>query len=236
MDEQTRVNRISIREKRRWIQPPLAPVERVETSAQLSELPKRKSGWQAFLQPENLSRNLAVVGCLALVVLALNQSKTEDNVSVFSALKGEMTATWDEDIGKLSFVSELLPPEIREVWNPSPVTEIMSPMQGDIVHTWSRQEPYLELASNVRDVRAASDGEVMSIAHGLDEEKIIRIRHHDGHETLYGNLQATFVEIGDPVRTGDIIGNLLPEKPVTFELKINGRSVDPVPCMAELSE
>ena len=149
MDEQTRVNRISVREKRRWIQPPLAPAERVETSAQLSELPKRKRGWQAFLQPENLSRNLAVVGCLALVVLALNQSKTEDNVSVFSALKDEMTVTWDEDIGKLSFVSELLPPEIREVWNPSPVTEIMSPMQGDIVHTWSREEPYLELASNV---------------------------------------------------------------------------------------
>lgn len=236
MEEQTRVNQIKVRQPRGWIQPPLPSEEPPQTSAHLTELPTPEKGWRAFLNPENLTKNLAVVGCFALVVLAVNHSGSQENVSVFSALKSEMTATWDEDIGKLSFVSELLPPEIREVWNPSPAVTVMAPVNGQVVHAWSVEEPYLEMACHVTDIRAAGDGEVMSIAHGLEEERIVRIRHTDGSETLYGNLQNTFVEVGSLVRSGDIIGSLLPEEPLAFELRVDGRSIDPVPCMAALQE
>ncbi|MBE5794131.1 MAG: M23 family metallopeptidase [Clostridiales bacterium] len=233
LDEQTRVNQIQIRQRRRWIQPPIASDETVQTSARLEELPAPDKGWRVLLKPENLTRNFAVVGCLALMVLAINHSGREENISVFSALKSEMTATWDNDIGKLSFVSELLPPEIREVWNPSPAANVMAPVSGQVVHAWSLQEPYLEFQCSMTDVCSSGAGEVMSIAHGLNEERIIRIRHTDGSETLYGNLKECFVDVGSIVNGGDIIGSLLPGYPLAFELRVDGRSVDPVPCMAQ---
>lgn len=236
MEEQTRVNQMEVRQRRRWIQPPLPQETPVQTSAQLTELPKPVRGWRALIQPENLGKNLAVVGCLALVILAINHGGSEENVSVFSALQSDMAATWDEDVGKLSFVSDLLPPEIREVWNPTPAVSVMAPVNGSVVHAWSAQEPYLEMECSVSDIRAAGDGEVMSVAHGLEEERIIRIRHTDGTETLYGNLQTAFVEAGSVVQQGEIIGALLPDKPLAFELRLNGRSIDPVPCMTELSQ
>ncbi|MBR2924021.1 MAG: M23 family metallopeptidase [Clostridia bacterium] len=236
MDEQTRVNQIQVRQQRKWIQPPMPQENAFQTSAELIDLPVREKGLKRLFQPENLSRNLALVGCLALVVLALQQTGSEKSVSVFSTLRDEMTATWDQDVGKLSFVSDLLPAEIQAVWNPAAGIAVQTPVNGQVVHTWSVQEPYLEMSTTVTDVRSAGDGEVMSIAHGLDEERIIRIRHTDGSEALYGNLQSAHVEVGSVVESGEIIASLLPDKPLAFELRVNGQSVDPVPCMSDWTE
>lgn len=236
MDEQTRVNQIQVRQQRKWIQPPMPQENAFQTSAELIDLPVREKGLKRLFQPENLSRNLALVGCLALVVLALQQTGSEKSVSVFSTLRDEMTATWDQDVGKLSFVSDLLPAEIQAVWNPAAGIAVQTPVNGQVVHTWSVQEPYLEMSTTVTDVRSAGDGEVMSIAHGLDEERIIRIRHTDGSEALYGNLQSAHVEVGSVVESGEIIASLLPNKPLAFELRVNGQSVDPVPCMSDWTE
>ena len=236
MEEQTRVNQIQVRQQRRWIQPPLPQENALQTSAALTELPPRSKGIKNWMQPEQLSKNLALVGCVALVVLALGQTGSERSVSVFSTLRDEMAATWDQDIGKLSFVSDLLPAEIQAVWNPMANISVQSPVNGQVIHTWSVQEPYLEMSATMTDVHSASDGEVMSIAHGLEEERIIRIRHADGSEALYGNLDAAYVEPGSIVKSGDVIASLLPGKPLAFELRVDGRSVDPVPCMAEWTE
>lgn len=236
MEEQTRVNQIQVRQQRKWIQPPMPQENTYQTSAMMTELPMRAKGLKRLFQPENLSRNLALVGCLALVVVALQQTGGEKSVSVFSALRDEMTATWDQDVGKLSFVSDLLPAEIQAVWNPAAGIAVQAPVNGQVVHTWSVQEPYLEMSTVVTDVRSAGDGEVMSIAHGLDEERIIRIRHTDGSEALYGNLQTAYVELGSVVESGEIIASLLPHKPLSFELRVNGQSVDPVPCMSAWTE
>ena len=67
----------------------------------------------------------------------------------------------------------------------------------------------------------------MSLAHGPGEERILRIRHENGVETLYGNLKECFVEAGSMVESGQVIATLLPDTPLAFELRINGRSVDP---------
>ena len=96
----------------------------------------------------------------------------------------------------------------------------------------ARREKIRELLqlSNVGsmdDIRAAADGEVMSIAHGPDEERIIRVRHDDGTEALYGNLQHCYVEAGQRVYAGEIIASLIGDQPLAFELRVDGRSVDP---------
>jgi len=143
---------------------------------------------------------------------------------------------WDENVGRLSFVSDLLPAEIRAVWSEVPAVQVMAPITGETLHAWSEQEPYLELQGAVSDVRAAAAGEVMSIAHGLEEERIVRIRHADDSETLYGNLETCFVEVGDWVETGEIFAALIPGEPLAFELRVDGRSIDPQNQMVALTE
>ena len=98
------------------------------------------------------------------------------------------------------------------------------------------QEPYLELSCNTTDVRAAADGEIMSIAHGMDEERIVRIRHEGGLETLYGNLASCAHEVGDRVYAGDAFATVLEGAPLAFELRRDGRSIDPTGLMLPLTE
>ena len=76
----------------------------------------------------------------------------------------------------------------------------------------------------------------MSVAHGMEEERILRLRHDDGTETIYGNLQSCCVEVGDRVYAGEIIGTLLEDQPLAFEVRINGRSVDPTRGLKPLTE
>lgn len=236
LEQETCVKQIQLRERRKRLQPPVQVVPPA-TTAQFMELPKRPGGIRAFFAPEQLLRNLALVGCLSLVVLAVQRmGEGQRSISVFSALEDQLTAAWEEDIGKLSFVSELLPPEIREVWNPGSAISVVAPVVGDTVHAWSVQEPYLEIASSVTDVRAAAPGEVMSIAHGLGEERILRLRHPDDTETLYGNLKDCLAQVGDTVESGEVIATLLPGKPLAFELRVDGRPVDPSAGMLQPEE
>lgn len=201
------------------------------------ELPRREKGWNVwFLHADLLVRNLAVVGVLLLTAIALRSNPSPQAQSVFSALQEGAGMEWDESVGKLSFVNILLPEALQEVWNPQQDLMVYSPLNGETLHDWTKKEPYITVMGNTDEIRAAADGEVMSIAHGLNEEQIIRVRHPDDTEALYGNLSACYVSEGQHIYAGDVIGALLPEQPLAFELRVNGRSVDPSGKMRPFEE
>jgi len=202
----------------------------------VEELKPRKPWLQNLFQLDQLGRNLVVTGCLFLVVVAVRNAGTPESMSVFNALRTSAGMEWDESVGKLSFVNSVLPPSVQAVWNSEPDIAVFSPMKGEVVHAWSRQEPFVMIESKVRDVRAAADGEVMSIAHGLDEEKIVRIRHDDESESIYGNLGQCYLQAGDRVYAGDVFAALLADKPLAFELRVGGRSIDPVNRWQQMQE
>ena len=218
MNQQTQVKCVKVKSR----------AERLLNEAvQVTELPERKNSFGTyFLQLDRLVRNLAVVGGLVLVLIAVRNSTLPQAQSVFGMLQDSAGMQWDESVGKLTFVNSILPKGIREVWNESPALNVFAPVNGEIVHAWSQSEPYLLLEGTISDVRASADGEVMSVAHGMDEELILRLRHQDGTESIYGNLKNCWVEIGASVSAGDIIGTLLDEKPLAFEVRVDGRSVD----------
>lgn len=210
-----------VRSRAARLQEPVALSNRVE------ELPPQRSFGETFLKADRFVRDLMVVGCLFLVVAAVRNVSTPENQSVFSAIQASAGMEWDESVGKLSFVNAIFPSGIRAVWNENADVAVLSPVLGEVVHAWSQAEPYVMLQTSLRDVRASADGEVMSIAHGMDEEKIVRIRHDDQTETLYGNLEACYAEVGDRVYAGDVFAELLDGMPLAFELRIDGRSVNP---------
>lgn len=218
MNQQTQVKSVKVKSRAERL---------LFDTVQVIELPERKKGFgRWFLQFDSLVRNLAVVGGLVLVMIAIRNSSLPQAQSVFSAIQDSAGIQWDESVGKLSFVSSILPEEIREVWNETPVQSVFAPVSGNVVHAWSPEEPYLLLDGVTRDVRASESGEIMSIAHGMNEERIIRLRHTDGTESIYGNLEQCSVDAGTQVSAGDIIGRLIDQKPLAFEVRVNGRSVD----------
>ena len=219
MDQRTKVR--SIQTKTR--------VQRLlEEAPQLTQLPPKEKNWGTkFLQLDQLVRNLAVIGGLVLVLVAVRNSAAPEAQSVFDAIQQSMGMEWDESLGKLSFVSNLLPEEIQEVWSETQTVELPIPLNGIVVHTWSSGEPYLLIDSEETVVTASADGEVLAIAHGPDEERIVRIRHEDGTEAIYGNLTDCAIEQGEWIEAGETVGTLSADQPLAFEVRLNGRSVEP---------
>lgn len=220
MDKQTQVRNVKVRQRASRLESPLFHLTQAE------ELPPEKSWFSSLMQFDQLARNLAVVGVLLVMVVAVRNAVGPDAQSVFGALQSSAGMEWDESVGKLSFVNALFPESIQAVWQDEADVAVFSPANGDIVHAWTRKEPYIMIQSKLRDVRAAEDGEVMSIAHGPDEERIVRIRH-DNCETLYGNLQSVSLQEGDRVYAGDVFAQLMDGRDLSFELRVDGRSVDP---------
>lgn len=196
-------------------------------AAEWSQLPPQKTFGQKLLQTDRLIRNLAVVGGLLLTVVAIRNAGIPQTQSVFTAITQSAGMEWDESLGKLSFVGGILPDGISAVWNEKETLSVFAPITGKTVHAWSTAEPYVEYESAVSDVRAVADGEVMSISHGLDEERILRVRHNDETESIYGNLAACSAEVGQRVYAGDVIAQVLDGKPLAFELRRDGRSINP---------
>lgn len=230
MDRQTQVKSMKVKSRSARLQNSLAEMTRVE------ELPPRPSWGMRLLQLDQLVRNLVVVGCLFMLVVAVKNTTTPEAQSVFGAIRSSAGIEWDESVGKLSFVNNLLPQSIQEVWSEKSAVSVFAPIGGNVVHAWSPQEPYVMIQSSVSDVRAADDGEVMSVAHGLEEERIIRIRHDDGVETIYGNLATCLVETGDRVYAGDVFAGLMEGCPLAFELRVDGRSIDPQGHLVQMEE
>lgn len=219
LERQTQVHNVKVKSRAARLQ--------AETAARVEEWPRRPTWAERLLQMDRLVRNLVVVGCLFAVVAAVKNAGMPQAQSVFGAIQESAGMHWDESVGKLTFVNALLPQSIQAVWNEKEAVSVLAPVDGNIVHAWSASEPYMMIASGENHVHACASGEVMSIAHGLNEERMIRVRHTDGTEALYGNLESCFVQEGDSVQAGQEIGKLLLDSPLAFEWREEGRSVDP---------
>ena len=162
-------------------------------------------------------------------------AKNEPNAqAVFQAIQEQINLDLDETLGKLTFVSNILPEASLVFWNADSSVPVTAPVQGDIRHVWSAEEPYISMAGATCDVRCGASGEVMAVAHGENEELMVRIRHEDGLETLYSNLETCLVSTGDIVQAGDLIGQVSEAQEVFFELRQDGRSIDPTYLMKAL--
>jgi hypothetical protein len=191
-----------------------------------------RSGKMRFA--EKLTRNVAIAAAILLCSVAIRNGALPQTEDVFSAIQQSVNMNLDETLGKLTFVSSLLPESALVFLNSSESTQVTAPVHGEIVHAWREAEPYIALLGVSSDVRAAADGEIMNVAHGDGEERIVRIRHGNGLETMYYNLEECYVAEGDKVFEGDIIGHTADKQPVYFELRRNGRSIDPTTLMKEV--
>lgn len=178
---------------------------------------------------EAFFKNLAVSAALVLCAVTL---RTGAIPSLNTATDAIMTAASDQSLlndqlGKLSFVSALFPEAVL-VFGESASEKLAMPVSGGVVvHAWSEAEPYMSWRTSDAHVRSSSDGEVIGVYHGNGDERLVQVLGNDGISCMYGNLSTVFVQTGDAVTAGDVIGELLTGEDFVFEVRRSGQSIDP---------
>lgn len=175
---------------------------------------------------DRLGRNMASACLLLLAVSSLKNAALPDGQTVAAAVR-EMTQLNDH-LGAIEFVGNFLP-ETVAVFLDSPGTFAMTaPCSGNAVHTFSKEEPYVSyLPADDGKIYAGAGGQVASVAHGQDEELILRLRHENGYETLYYGLSGLLVREGDQVTDQTCLGYADAGAEVFIEVRYTGLPVDP---------
>lgn len=182
---------------------------------------------------ERLTRNLALAGMLVIGISAVRNAKLPAGQTVLAAVKSMVETDWEQDLGKISFVGNFFPESVSVFFQKSPDTTLTAPCFGRITHAWRRDEPYLGYWSKNEEVYAMADGQVMSIAHGNDEEKIVRILYDNGLESLHYDLALLHVREGDRVTEDTCIGKRIMGKQAIVDVRREGLSIDPTLLMQE---
>lgn len=183
---------------------------------------------------EDFLKNMGVAAALVLCAVALKSGAVPGAQKVTDAVLASVTddTLLDDKLGKLSFVSKMFP-EATLVFGEMSEGNLVFPVSGGaVIHTWSRQEPYMSWRSASEKVHSAGDGVVMGIYHGPDEERIVEVMSESGISCVYGNLESAAVQTGDSVAAGDVIGELMNDKDCVFEIRKDGVSVDPSAYLA----
>ena len=132
---------------------------------------------------------------------------------------------YDETLGRLQFVSSILPESAMVFLDSSSKEPASLPVDGEVIHAWNEQEPWLEYG-NAGSIRACMSGEVMTVVKNREDEYTVRLLHEGGYESLYSGLAACHVAQSDLVYSGQAIGEATGY--VAFELRCDGMSVMPV--------
>lgn len=183
---------------------------------------------------DRLGRNMALAGLLVLGVSALKNAQLPSGQTVLAAVQEITYPRLDDRLGAIDFVGSFFPETAAVFFEDAPVSFLTAPGVGAALHAWSREEPYLTYQTEANgSVYAAAPGQVMSVAHGMEEERVIRIRHENGVETMYYDLQEAYVQEGDQVTETTCLGVALPGKDATMEVRRAGKTVDPTAWMRE---
>jgi murein DD-endopeptidase MepM/ murein hydrolase activator NlpD len=113
------------------------------------------------------------------------------------------------------------------------------PTSGFLSQTAGDGHPAVDIASLTgTPVCAAADGTVLQVDHDADYGIHVLLDHGDGYNTLYAHLGGAGVRVGDQVTQGRQIGVIGNTGQSTgphlhFEVRKNGKPVDPFAVMAE---
>ena len=125
--------------------------------------------------------------------------------------------------------------------------DIIWPIQGKINSPYGQRgknfHSGIDIGSpNYQEVRAAIDGEViLARDSNTGYGKLVVLRHDRGFSTIYGHLNVIIAQEGEAVRQGQAIGGVGSTGKSTgphlhFELRRDGRPLDPLPLLPQTIE
>lgn len=144
--------------------------------------------------------------------------------------------------GPVRFVALAADIAVQPLERPAPPAEPEvrweSPADGQISSgfgiRWGAMHKGIDIANEIgTPVRAAATGTVIDSGPIGGYGLWIRIAHEDDVVSLYGHIDETYVEVGQPVQAGEVIAAMGDRGQSTgphlhFQIEISGRPVDPV--------
>ncbi|MBQ8320890.1 MAG: M23 family metallopeptidase [Clostridia bacterium] len=152
-------------------------------------------------------------------------------------------------------------PDTNEDENKAPEkTSLTSPVIGEVVKNHSLDTPVfsttlnewrvhtgIDISAELGDkVYAGADGEVTNVYYNNYYGRTVEITHPDGVVSVYSNLDGDniAVSVGQSVKRGDVIGlvgdtsltELADEAHLHFEVRVSGKSVNPLDYISEESK
>ena len=194
---------------------------------------KKLSSWTAKPKhtDKRLLRNTAFFAAVSLCLSAgvwMSIRQPQQTQAVMSHLTTGFE--YDETLGRLQLVNNMLPESAIVFLNTAPADVSFSmPVQSQVSHSWTQQEPWLEYAC-IGDVSACQTGEIITIVENHAGTNTVRILHDDGYESIYSGLHTVHVKEHDCVMPGQIIGTSAGN--AAFELRKDGISV--LPAFSEI--
>jgi len=197
-------------------------------------------------QSNPLMIKIAVSVLIALIILLLNQIKLPFAQTVVNHIKTALTREFDIDdtLGKLKFVGEALPDEIKAVFGQGQDMFFVSPVQGRVVSKFGEkkviQDSGISYTNQGIDIEtlenapffAAADGVVAAVEDHKIFGKSIWLAHDDQIFSFYGRCGDIEVKKGDKVRRGQKLGTVdtpADGNPVLhFQIWIDDKPQDPL--------
>ena len=183
--------------------------------------PKRSTPPLRKAWGERLTRNAAIATLLLLTVVGIRESTNSG--SFLHAIQTAVESEWDQNVGRLTYVSNTLADTVQVFGQKSADIRLTSPVSVQAVQAWTRETPYL-LFQQAGNVFAAAPGEVAEIAHDDNSYYIIRLIHDNGLNSLYFGLKSCAVSEGQAVTVDTLLGVAGPE--LAFSVQRNGKDLN----------
>lgn len=222
---------------------------------QSSSFYSRRQSTDDGLPMNSLMTKIAISVLIVLVILLLNTIKLPFTQAVVDQVRTAITYEFDLDdtLGKLKFVGQSIPKEIRAVFgqdtdedDPENITvNFNAPVQGEVIQAFQGQVAHgangsifqsqgIDIITNENaPVFSAADGVVAAIEQHETYGTSIWVEHGNQVFSFYGRCGNILVKVGQSVRQGDEMGTVVVSddtgKPVLhFQIWIDDKPVDPL--------
>lgn len=189
--------------------------------------PRTACSWEPIAKEKKNKRLLRTTLVLAAVCLCLGTGALlnpwPESQTVMSMLTTDFQ--YDETLGRLQFVSNILPESAMVFLDGAGEESTLLPTQAEISHSWSQAEPWMEFRC-VGDISSCQSGEIMTVVKNRQDEYTVRILHSNGYESIYSGLKTVHHNEYDTISAGQAIGTAAGH--AAFELRKEGLSVLPV--------
>lgn len=238
-----RENRNSMARKKPHIRPRIA---RRKTDSGLPRPHSLRYSEDTPAQSNPLMIKIAVSVLIALIILLLNNIELPFAQALVGHVRNALTQEFDLDdtLGKLKFVGEVLPDEIRAVFGQGQDMLFVSPVQGRVINTFGKkidlEDAGISYTNQGIDIEtlenapffAAADGMVAAVEEHKVFGKSLWLDHNDRIFSFYGRCGEISVKKGEKVRRGQKLGTVMTPSDGTpvlhFQIWMNDKPQDPL--------
>lgn len=181
---------------------------------------------------ERLLRNSAIACAVLLGILALRSVEQPWAKKAVSGVEQalSMHIDLDDSLGGLTFVQKLVPESALVFFHVSGEQAYIRPIQGDVCHAWSEEQPWVLFDCDAGErILACRGGTVSAVSQLSDGTWGMMIDHGEGFQSVYAYMQAPEWQIGQSVRQGDLLAYGTGK--AYYELRRDGISVNPTEKM-----